>query len=151
MGGVQTFLSYANQYTKPFNEVTSVITQIQTAFASAAAPSLRSWMRWRRSPTPPMPSRSPVPRGDVTLAHVDFSYVPARPLLRDICVHAAPGARIALVGPTGCGKTTLINLLLRFYDVDAGQILLDGHDIRTLTRRSLRAAFGMVLQGHLAV
>ena len=145
VGGVQTFLSYANQYTKPFNEVTSVITQIQTAFASARRV-FALVDAVEEEPDAPDAVEIARPRGDVTLAHVDFSYVPARPLLRDICVHAAPGARIALVGPTGCGKTTLINLLLRFYDVDAGQILLDGHDIRTLTRRSLRAAFGMVLQ-----
>ncbi len=145
VGGVQTFLSYANQYTKPFNEITGVITQIQTAWASARrvfalidAP--------EEEPDAPDAVALADPAGDVSIEHVDFSYVPGRPILRDICVHARPGARIALVGPTGCGKTTLINLLLRFYDADAGRIVLDGHDIRALTRRSLRASFGMVLQ-----
>ena len=145
VGGVQTFLSYANQYTKPFNEVTSVITQIQTAFASARRV-FALVDAAEETPDAPTAIELADPQGDVQIEHVDFSYVPDRPLLRDICVHARPGMRFALVGPTGCGKTTLINLLLRFYDVNAGQILLDGHDIRQLTRKSLRAAFGMVLQ-----
>ncbi len=145
VGGVQTFLSYANQYTKPFNEVTSVITQIQTAFASARRV-FALVDSAEETPDAPTAIELTDPQGDVQIEHVDFSYVPDRPLLRDICVHARPGMRFALVGPTGCGKTTLINLLLRFYDVNAGQILLDGHDIRQLTRKSLRAAFGMVLQ-----
>lgn len=145
VGGVQTFLSYANQYTKPFNEVTGVITQIQTAFASA-----RRLFALMDAPeeTPDAPDAATLddPAGDVELSHVEFSYTPSRPLLRDICVHALPGQRIALVGPTGCGKTTLINLLLRFYDVDAGQILIDGADTSCVARDSLRRAFGMVLQ-----
>lgn len=145
VGQVQTFLSYANQYTKPFNEITSVITQIQTAFASA-----RRLFALLDAAEETPDSQDAVelshPTGDVEIDHVDFSYVKDRPLLRDICVHARPGMRFALVGPTGCGKTTLINLLLRFYDVDAGQIRIDGHDILGLTRKSLRGAFGMVLQ-----
>ena len=145
VGQVQTFLSYANQYTKPFNEITSVITQIQTAFASA-----RRLFALLDAAEETPDSQDAVelsyPTGDVEIDHVDFSYVKDRPLLRDICVHARPGMRFALVGPTGCGKTTLINLLLRFYDVDTGQILIDGHDILGLTRKSLRGAFGMVLQ-----
>lgn len=145
VGQVQTFLSYANQYTKPFNEITSVITQIQTAFASAR----RLFVLLDAAEETP-DSQDAVelsyPTGDVEIDHVDFSYVKDRPLLRDICVHARPGMRFALVGPTGCGKTTLINLLLRFYDVDTGQIRIDGHDILGLTRKSLRGAFGMVLQ-----
>lgn len=145
VGGVQTFLSYANQYTKPFNEVTSVITQIQIAFASARR-IFALLDATEEAPDAPDAMELVEPRGDVAIEHVDFSYVPERPLLRDICVHARPGMRFALVGPTGCGKTTLINLLLRFYDVNAGRIALDGVDIRQLTRRSLRAAFGMVLQ-----
>lgn len=145
VGGVQTFLSYANQYTKPFNEVTSVITQIQIAFASARR-IFALLDATEEAPDAPDAVELVEPRGDVAIEHVDFSYVPERPLLRDICVHARPGMRFALVGPTGCGKTTLINLLLRFYDVNAGRIALDGVDIRQLTRRSLRAAFGMVLQ-----
>ncbi len=145
VGQVQTFLSYANQYTKPFNEITSVVTQIQTAFASA-----RRLFALLDAAEETPDSQDAVelsyPTGDVEIDHVDFSYVKDRPLLRDICVHARPGMRFALVGPTGCGKTTLINLLLRFYDVDTGQIRIDGHDILGLTRKSLRGAFGMVLQ-----
>lgn len=145
VGGVQTFLSYANQYTKPFNEITGVITQIQAAFASA-----RRLFALMDAPEeePDVPGAIELvdARGEVELAHVDFSYVPTRPLLRDICVHAQPGQRYALVGPTGCGKTTLINLLLRFYDVDAGEIRVDGADTARIARDSLRRAFGMVLQ-----
>ena len=145
VGGVQTFLSYANQYTKPFNEVTSVITQIQTAWASARRV-FALIDAAEEEPDAPDAIELSDPAGDVLVDHVDFSYEPGHPILRDVCVHARPGMRFALVGPTGCGKTTLINLLLRFYDVDSGSIALDGHDIRHLTRKSLRAAFGMVLQ-----
>lgn len=145
VGGVQTFLSYANQYTKPFNEITGVITQIQAAFASARR--LFALMDApEEEPDAPDAVELDEPRGSVELSHVDFSYVPTRPLLRDICVHAEPGQRFALVGPTGCGKTTLINLLLRFYDVDAGEIRVDGADTACIARDSLRRAFGMVLQ-----
>ncbi|OUP10514.1 ABC transporter ATP-binding protein [Collinsella sp. An2] len=145
VGQVQTFLSYANQYTKPFNEITSVITQIQTAFASARR--LFALLdAAEEEPDPADAHELAHPKGDVQIDHVDFSYVKDRPLLQDICVHARPGMRFALVGPTGCGKTTLINLLLRFYDVDAGDIRLDGESIARLTRSSLRRAFGMVLQ-----
>lgn len=145
VGGVQTFLSYANQYTKPFNEVTGVITQIQTAFASARR--LFALMdAQEEEPDAPDAVQLAEVAGEVALDHVDFSYVPDRPLLRDICVHARPGMRIALVGPTGCGKTTLINLLLRFYDVDAGTICVDGIDTAGIARDSLRRSFGMVLQ-----
>lgn len=145
VGGVQTFLSYANQYTKPFNEITGVITQIQAAFASARR--LFALMDApEEEPDVPDAVELDEPRGSVELSHVDFSYVPTRPLLRDICVHAEPGQRFALVGPTGCGKTTLINLLLRFYDVDAGEIRVDGADTACIARDSLRRAFGMVLQ-----
>lgn len=145
VGGVQTFLSYANQYTKPFNEITGVITQIQAAFASARR--LFALMDApEEEPDAPGAIELVDVRGEVELAHVDFSYVPTRPLLRDICVHAQPGQRYALVGPTGCGKTTLINLLLRFYDVDAGEIRVDGADTSCIARDSLRRAFGMVLQ-----
>lgn len=159
VGGVQTFLSYANQYTKPFNEVTNVITQLQTAYASArrlfalldadeespekadrealAAPAVQL----AEFAGPASSARS-----EVVFDHVNFSYTPERPLLQDICIHAAPGQRIALVGPTGCGKTTLINLLLRFYDVQGGRIELDGVDIASYARADLRSRFGMVLQ-----
>ena len=145
VGGVQTFLSYANQYTKPFNEVTGVITQIQTAYASARRVFALLDAAEEGADAAGAVELSAA-RGEVELDHVDFSYVADRPLLRDICVHAAPGERYALVGPTGCGKTTLINLLLRFYDVDAGAVRLDGVDVRDLTRASLRRSFGMVLQ-----
>ena len=145
VGQVQTFLSYANQYTKPFNEVTSVITQIQTAYASAR----RVFALLDAPEEEPDAADAPElvdPRGKVEFEHVDFSYVKDRKLLQDICIDAEPGKRFALVGPTGCGKTTLINLLLRFYDIDAGQILIDGTPSCDYTRASLRRAFGMVLQ-----
>lgn len=165
VGGVQTFLSYANQYTKPFNEVTNVITQLQTAYASArrlfalldadeespdkvdpealAAPAVQ--LAEFAGPAQFAGPASSA-RGEVVFDHVNFSYTPERPLLQDICIHAAPGQRIALVGPTGCGKTTLINLLLRFYDVQGGRIELDGVGIASYARADLRSRFGMVLQ-----
>ncbi len=145
VGQVQTFLSYANQYMKPFNEISNVVTQIQTAYASARrlftlidAPA--------QSADPAEPEVDENPEGALEFSHVDFSYVPDRPLLQDISFAAKPGQTIALVGPTGCGKTTLINLLLRFYDVDSGQILVDGHDTSNMRREDLRSLFGMVLQ-----
>ena len=145
VGGVQTFLSYANQYTKPFNEVTNVITQIQTAYASARR--LFELLDAREEePDAADAGVLEAPRGKIEFEHVDFSYVEDRPLLQDVDFVAEPGQRFALVGPTGCGKTTLINLLLRFYDVDGGRILVDGRDTAGLTRESLRRAFGMVLQ-----
>ena len=169
VGGVQVFLSYANQYTKPFNEITGVITQVQTAYASARRLFALLDAREEReeasdaAPARAFPGsaaadfalRAPAAtgsdafggvRGDVVFDHVYFSYVPDRPLLQDICIHAAPGERIALVGPTGCGKTTLINLLLRFYDVQQGSIELDGANILDIPRPDLRSRFGMVLQ-----
>jgi ATP-binding cassette subfamily B protein len=145
VGQVQSFLSYANQYTKPFNEITSVLAQIQTAYASAA----RLFALIDATEEEPDAADAITlehATGRLDLEHVDFSYDPDRELLRDICLHAEPGQRIALVGPTGCGKTTLINLLLRFYDARDGHILLDGHDTSHVTRASLRSCFGMVLQ-----
>lgn len=145
VGGVQIFLSYANQYTKPFNEVTNVITQIQTAYASARR--VFALVDAAEEELDAVDAAELVdPRGSVRFEHVDFSYVPNRKLLQDICIDAEPGKRFALVGPTGCGKTTLINLLLRFYDVDAGKILVDGRSSHEYTRASLRRSFGMVLQ-----
>lgn len=145
VGGVQIFLSYANQYTKPFNEVTNVITQIQTAYASARRV-FALVDDAEEEPDAVDAAELVDPRGSVRFEHVDFSYVPNRKLLQDICIDAEPGKRFALVGPTGCGKTTLINLLLRFYDVDAGKILVDGRSSHEYTRASLRRSFGMVLQ-----
>lgn len=145
VGQVQAFLSYANQYTKPFNEITGVIAQIQTAYASA-----RRVFALLDAIEEAADAEGAVeldqPRGEVEFDHVDFSYVPDRELLKDICIHARPGERLALVGPTGCGKTTLINLLLRFYDVTSGSIEVDGLPASGYTRASLRRSFGMVLQ-----
>ncbi|MDD5799887.1 MAG: ABC transporter ATP-binding protein, partial [Coriobacteriales bacterium] len=145
VGQVQSFLSYANQYMKPFNEISGVVTQIQTAYASARrlfalldAPA--------EEPDAPGAMQLAKPEGRIEFDRVFFSYVKGRKLLQDVSFTAQPGQRFALVGPTGCGKTTLINLLLRFYDPDQGRILVDGHDTQHVTRRSLRAAFGMVLQ-----
>ncbi len=145
IGQVQSFLSYTNQYMKPFNEISSVVTQVQAAFASA-----RRLFALLDAPTeeadPADAQELPAPQGQLDLSHVCFSYTKDKPLLQDINLHIKPGQRYALVGPTGCGKTTLINLLLRFYEVDGGTIELDGVDTRRLTRQSLRSAFGMVLQ-----
>lgn len=164
VGEVQIFLSYANQYTKPFNEISAVVTQIQGAYASARrvftlldavedVPDAEDAVELGVRAADPAVASDPavaadpaVATGDVVFDHVDFSYVEGHPVLRDICLHARPGMRMALVGPTGCGKTTLINLLLRFYDVDAGEIRIDGVPIELYTRESLRRSFGMVLQ-----
>ena len=216
VGEVQVFLSYATQYTKPFNEISGVVTQVQGAFASARRvfalldaaeeePDAESRTVARVEPDVAAAGRdaatqptagaaaavnpdmtagacpnaafgpdihaaaagepiSPTPganagpssamgsalrsasAGEVELRHVDFSYTPDRPLLRDICLHARPGMQVALVGPTGCGKTTLINLLLRFYEVDAGEVLIDGAPVASYARADLRRRFGMVLQ-----
>ena len=145
VGQLSCFLTYANQYTKPFNEVTGVLTQLQTAVASAERlfavidePTER--------PDAPDALAPTACGGRVTASHVDFAYVPAVPLIEDFNLDVMPGQRIAIVGPTGCGKTTLINLLMRFYEVDGGQILLDGVDTAAMTRENLRDNFGMVLQ-----
>ena len=148
VGQVQVFLSYTGQYTKPFNEISGVVSQIQGAYASTRrvfslldadeiAPDVPD--AWELG-------KGAAPCGEVEFRNVDFSYTKDKALLQDTCIHAKPGMRMALVGPTGCGKTTLINLLLRFYDVDAGEILVDGRSIRDYTRASLRRSFGMVLQ-----
>ena len=146
IGGVQSFLSYTTQYTKPFNEISGVMTQLQTAFASAR----RLFALIDAPEMEPDPADALVlpeePAGEMGFSDVSFGYEPGRPLLEGLTWHADPGERVAVVGPTGCGKTTLINLLLRFYDADSGTIRVDGRDTRALTRASLRRAFGMVLQ-----
>lgn len=145
VGQLSSFLSYTNQYTKPFNEITSVMTEFQNSLASAA----RVFELIDEPDAPKESDHAFVlenPSGKVEINHVDFSYLPERPLIQDLNLCVQPGQRIAIVGPTGCGKTTVINLLMRFYDVQAGSIKMDGHDIRQITRRSVRTSYGMVLQ-----
>ncbi len=145
VGQLSCFLSYANQYTKPFNEISSVITELQNALASAK----RVFDLMDEEPQTPDKEGALVLKeaeGNVALQHVAFSYVPEVPLLKDVTLSVKPGQRVAIVGPTGCGKTTLINLLMRFYDVNGGAITVEGTDIRDITRESLRANYGMVLQ-----
>ena len=145
VGKLSSFLSYANQYTKPFNEISGVVTELQNALASAA----RVFALMDEEPLTPE-DRDAVElkeaAGNVDLDKVYFSYDPKVPLIEDLNLKVKPGQRIAIVGPTGCGKSTVINLLMRFYDVDAGAVQVDGHDIRHMTRKSLRANYGMVLQ-----
>jgi ATP-binding cassette subfamily B protein len=145
VGQVQSFLSYANQYMKPFNEVSAVATQVQSAFASARR-ILALLDATDEKPDAADAATLTACRGELDIEGVCFSYTKDRELLRDVTLHVPAGGRYALVGPTGCGKTTLINLLLRFYEADSGRILLDGTDITGMTRESLRSSFGMVLQ-----
>ena len=145
VGTLISFLSYANQYTKPFNEISGVVTELENALACAG----RIFELMDEPPMTPDPEQPQEPAsfaGDFVMKDVSFSYDPARPLIEHLSLHAAPGQRIAIVGPTGCGKTTLINLLMRFYDVDDGEILLDGTETRAMTRSALRERIGMVLQ-----
>jgi len=145
VGQLSCFLSYANQYTKPFNEISGVITELQNALACAA----RIFELIEEAPQVPDAPDAKVltdTDGRVELSHVWFSYVPEQKLIQDFNLQVKPGQRVAIVGPTGCGKSTVINLLMRFYDVDSGQILVNGTDIREITRESLRDAYGMVLQ-----
>ncbi len=145
VGALSCFLSYANQYTKPFNEISGVVTELQNALTCAA----RVFELLDETPQTPDADDARTltsPEGAVELREVSFAYDPARPLIEGLNLTVSPGQRIAIVGPTGCGKTTLINLLMRFYDVDSGTISVDGRDVRTLTRRSLRQSYGMVLQ-----
>ena len=144
VGGLSSFLSYANQYTKPFNEISGVISELQNALACAAR--LFALVEEKTEESDAQNALLPAAEGNVTLSHVDFSYVAEKPLIRDLSLAVTAGKRIAIVGPTGCGKTTLINLLMRFYDVCGGSIAVDGQDIRTVTRHSLRQNYGMVLQ-----
>lgn len=144
VGDLSVFLSYASQYAKPFNEISGVVTELQNALACAA----RVFSLLDEDDRVPDKENAAVlsPKGTVDLKEVCFRYVPDRPLIEGFNLHVKPGQRIAIVGPTGCGKTTMINLLMRFYDVNSGAILVDGTDIRDATRHSLRRSFGMVLQ-----
>lgn len=145
VGQLTSFLNYANQYTKPFNEITGVATEFQNALASAA----RVFELIDEESLVPDKEDAENPvhvEGEVTIEHVSFSYNPGVKLIEDLNLSVNPGQRIAIVGPTGCGKSTVINLLMRFYDVDQGSIRVDGTDIRDMTRESLRAGYGMVLQ-----
>lgn len=145
VGQLTSFLSYANQYTKPFNEISGVVTELQNALACAARIfSLIDEEAQVEEPEDAIEIQDV--KGAVTISHVDFSYIPEKPLIEDFCLEVKPGQRVAIVGPTGCGKTTFINLLMRFYEVDSGSIQVDGVDIREITRKSLRDSFGMVLQ-----
>lgn len=145
VGRLTSFLSYANQYTKPFNEISGVITELQNAIACAA----RVFELMEAEPQEPDKADAielTQVKGAVELKNVSFSYVPEQKLIRDFNLTVKPGQRVAIVGPTGCGKTTVINLLMRFYDVNKGVIAVDGTDIRNMTRASLRSNIGMVLQ-----
>lgn len=145
VGQLSIFLSYANQYTKPFNEISGVVTELQNALACAA----RVFALMDEPPFEPEDEDAVELKqadGSVALENVSFSYQPEVPLIEDLNLDVKPGQRIALVGPTGCGKTTIINLLMRFYDVQKGTIRVSGTDIRHMTRESLRESYGMVLQ-----
>lgn len=145
VGGLVSFLSYANQYAKPFNEISGIITELNNALACAD----RVFELIEQTPEIPDAENAAVlkdVKGDITLKDVKFSYVPDQKLIENLNLNAKSGMRVAIVGPTGCGKTTLINLLMRFYDVTGGSVSVDGKDIRNVTRDSLRQNFGMVLQ-----
>ncbi len=145
VGQLTCFLSYANQYTKPFNEISNVVTELQNALACAA----RVFELMDEEPEVAEPADAKVlsnATGEINIENVDFSYVPDKELIKDLNLKVKPGMRVAIVGPTGCGKSTLINLLMRFYDVNEGSIKVDGTDIRNITRDSLRDNYGMVLQ-----
>ena len=145
IGGLSCFLTYANQYTKPFNEVTGVLTQLQTGLA-AAERVFAVLEAEDESPGNNKITDAENVRGNVEIRDVSFSYVPEKPLIRHFSLSVPSGCHVAIVGPTGCGKTTLINLLMRFYEVNEGSILLDGIDIRDMSRDALRRCYGMVLQ-----
>lgn len=145
VGRLFCLLSYANQYTKPFNEISGVVTELQNALACAA----RIFELIEEEPQIPEPENAvdlTNVQGNISLQNVNFSYVSERKLIENFNLSVKPGQRVAIVGPTGCGKTTVINLLMRFYDVDNGSIRVDGNDIREVTRDSLRTSYGMVLQ-----
>ncbi|MDE7084221.1 MAG: ABC transporter ATP-binding protein/permease, partial [Clostridia bacterium] len=145
VGKLTTLLSYSNQYTKPFNEISGIVTEFQNAIACAG----RIYELIDEPAQLPDADGAAVledVKGDVEFKDVEFSYDEDKPLIKGLNISAKAGQRIAIVGPTGCGKTTLINLLMRFYDVQGGAISVDGHEIRRVTRRSLRKSYGMVLQ-----
>ena len=144
VGGLSSFLTYANQYTKPFNDISNVFTELETALACAERvfkiidePAIKN---------PEHPETIDNPQGVIDLNNVNFSYTPERPLITDFNLHVNAGETIAIVGPTGCGKTTLINLLMRFYDPQSGSISIDGINTQTMDRSYLRSLYGMVLQ-----
>lgn len=145
VGQLTSFLSYANQYTKPFNEISGVVTELQNALASAARVFELIDEKTILQDKEDAEVLKDV-KGQVEIEHVNFSYIPEKPLIEDLNLSVKPGERVAIVGPTGCGKTTVINLLMRFYDVNSGSIKVDGKDIRDVTRKSLRTSYGMVLQ-----
>ena len=144
VGQLSVFLSYANQYTKPFNEISGVVTELQNAIASAAR--VFELIDEEAEPSEDGAGELGCAEGKVELEHVYFSYDPQVKLIEDLNLAVKPGQRVAIVGPTGCGKSTVINLLMRFYDVNSGQIRVDGRDVRSITRKSLRENYGMVLQ-----
>lgn len=145
IGQLSCFLSYSNQYTKPFNEISGVITELQNALACAER--IFTLIEEEPQKTEPLDAIALCEvKGEVNLCNVCFSYQPQKPLIQDFCLQVKAGQRVAIVGPTGCGKTTLINLLMRFYDVDSGKICVENRDIREVTRKSLRSSYGMVLQ-----
>ena len=144
VGQLSVFLSYANQYTKPFNEISGVVTELQNALTCAAR--VFELLDAESEIAEPAQAAVLVPDGHVQLQDVSFRYLPDRPLIEQFSLNVQPGQRIAIVGPTGCGKTTLINLLMRYYDVNSGAIRVAGQDIRDVTRASLRSSYGMVLQ-----
>ena len=145
VGSLSALLSYANQYTKPFNEISGVVTELQNALACAAR-IFELLDEPAQSPDAPDARVLTDATGEIELQNVAFCYDAAKPLIRDLSLAVRPGQRVAIVGPTGCGKTTLINLLMRFYDVNEGAIRVDGTDVRAITRHSLRQSYGMVLQ-----
>ena len=144
VGGLSCFLTYANQYTKPFNEVMGVLTQLQTGIAAAGR--VFEVLEAEDETPDSDPAPSPEHKGEVSIEDVSFSYTPEKPLIKHFSLNVKSGTHVAVVGPTGCGKTTLINLLMRFYDVNSGRITVDGTDIRDMKRNDLRSRYGMVLQ-----
>lgn len=144
VGMLSCFLSYAHQYTKPFNEITGVVTELQTA--SAAAGRVKELLEEKEEPDDDGLPTLEYCDGQIDIEHADFAYVPSRPLIQDLNLSVLPGKRVAIVGPTGCGKTTLINLLMRFYDVQSGRILISNTPVTDIKRSSLRGTYGMVLQ-----